>query len=40
MNSARKKAITEYREFNKTQRIENDFEKEMKKRLRAADKAK
>lgn len=34
MKQAEKKALFEYKEFNKTQRIESDFEKEVKKMLR------
>lgn len=33
MKQAEQKALSEYREFNKTQRIESDFEKEVKKML-------
>lgn len=34
MNRAQKKAIAEYKEFNKTQSIENDFEKQVVRKLR------
>lgn len=34
MTQAQKKAIDEYKEFNKTQRIENDFEKHVVKKLK------
>lgn len=34
MSQAEKKALTEYKEFNKTQKIESDFEKEVKKMLK------
>jgi len=34
MSQAEKKAIAEYNAYNKTQRIESDFEKEMKKMLK------
>jgi len=33
MTQAEKKALAEYKEFNKTQKIESDFEKEVKKML-------
>lgn len=32
-NAADAKAIAEYEEFNKTQRIESDFDKEVKKMI-------
>jgi len=34
MSQAEKKALTEYKEFNKTQKIESDFEREVKKMLK------
>ena len=34
MSQAEQKALAEYKEFNKTQRIESDFEKEVKKMLK------
>ena len=33
MSQAEQKALAEYQEFNKTQKIESDFEKEVKKML-------
>jgi hypothetical protein len=38
-SQAEKKAISEYREFNKTQKIESDFDKEVKKYLNKTSKA-
>lgn len=38
MSDAEKKALSEYKEFNKTQKIESDFEREVKKMLEAGSK--
>ncbi|MDD4352064.1 MAG: virulence RhuM family protein [Candidatus Gracilibacteria bacterium] len=38
MSQAEKKALKEYQEFNKTQKIESDFEKEVKKMLKGVAK--
>lgn len=40
MSQAEKKALKEYSAFNKTQKIESDFEKEVKKMLKSAPKKK
>lgn len=40
MSQAEKKALKEYTAFNKTQKIESDFEKEVKKMLKSAPKKK
>ncbi len=40
MSQAEKKALKEYGAFNKTQKIESDFEKEVKKMLKSAPKEK
>ena len=37
MKQAQQKAFTEYKEFNKTQEIDNDFEKQILKKLEARE---
>ncbi len=39
MDTAKKKALDEYKEFNKTQKIESDFEKSVKKMLKSSEDA-